>query len=118
MICKKIDLKKGMSVLDIGCGNGKLCKVIAEESGAYTAGIDRDRNGIEIAKKAYPDLSFFQFGVEDDPQLLLNKVEKSFDLVVLANGINSRRLSLSGFKYRLPKTKTMITKKLLKEIPS
>ncbi len=32
----------------------------------------------------------------------------SFDLVVLANGINSRRLTLSGFKYHPPKTKTMV----------
>ena len=35
-----------------------------------------------------------------------------FDLVVLANGINSRRMSLSGFNYRPPRTEAMVQDEL------
>ena len=50
--------------------------------------------------------------VASRPVVQVNNQAHSFDLVVLANGINSRRLSLSGFNYRPPKTKTMIQDEL------
>lgn len=46
------------------------------------------------------------------PVIQSNNQSQSFDLLVLANGINSRRLSLTGFDYRPPKTKTMIQDEL------
>ncbi|MFQ5577130.1 MAG: NAD(P)/FAD-dependent oxidoreductase [Anaerolineae bacterium] len=42
------------------------------------------------------------------PVVTARNREYGFDLVVLANGLNSRRVSLSGFNYRPPQTETMI----------
>jgi len=46
------------------------------------------------------------------PVVQAGNQEYAFDLVVLANGLNSRRLTLPGFNYRSPKTKTMVQDEL------
>jgi 2-polyprenyl-3-methyl-5-hydroxy-6-metoxy-1,4-benzoquinol methylase len=44
-------------------------------------GVEYDAGGVEIAKCAYPEIPFYRFGVQDDPQKLL-EYEKPFDAVV------------------------------------
>jgi trans-aconitate methyltransferase len=44
-------------ILDIGCGTGHLTAQIAE-SGARMVGVDRSREMVEAARKAYPTLHF------------------------------------------------------------
>ena len=39
LVCKKIGLKKGQTVLDIGCGWGSFTKFAAEKYGAITTGV-------------------------------------------------------------------------------
>ena len=51
LICKKIGLKKGMTVLDIGCGWGSFAKFAAEKYGAVVTGITVSKEQIEFAKK-------------------------------------------------------------------
>lgn len=67
-------------IVDIGSGNGNLCAEILK-LGLSATGIEYDKGGCEIAKSAYPAISFYNFGVEDDPALLLQQ-ELPFDAVV------------------------------------
>lgn len=76
-ILKELEIKR---ILDLGAGNGALCSQIAS-SGYETVGVEYDRDGVEIAKKTYPLIPFYKFGVQDSPAELL-KVEKPFDAVV------------------------------------
>lgn len=52
LVCKKIGLKKGDKVLDIGCGFGSFCKFAAEKYGAITTGITLSKE-----QKKYADES-------------------------------------------------------------
>ena len=67
-------------VLDLGSGNGKLCSQLADH-GYEVVGIEVDEKGIKIARSAYPELTFYNFGVEDDPSNLL-KDETPFETVI------------------------------------
>lgn len=49
LVCKKIGLKKGQRILDIGCGWGSFAKFAAEKYGAKVVGIN---NSVEQAKLA------------------------------------------------------------------
>ncbi|RYH29022.1 MAG: class I SAM-dependent methyltransferase [Alcaligenaceae bacterium] len=67
-------------VLDLGAGNGHLCGLLAAE-GFDVVGVEYDRMGVEIAKRAHPAIKFYCFGVQDNPQELL-ATEAPFDAVV------------------------------------
>jgi 2-polyprenyl-3-methyl-5-hydroxy-6-metoxy-1,4-benzoquinol methylase len=67
-------------VADLGTGNGSLCAELAAE-GYDVVGIEYDMQGVAIAKKTHPKLPFYNFGVQDNPELLLAQ-EKPFDAVV------------------------------------
>jgi 2-polyprenyl-3-methyl-5-hydroxy-6-metoxy-1,4-benzoquinol methylase len=67
-------------ILDLGSGNGALCGLLKKQSYAV-AGCEYDKNGVDIARAAYPDIPFYNFGVQDDPAQLL-ATERKFDLVV------------------------------------
>lgn len=47
LICRKIGLKPGMKVLDIGCGWGSFAKYAAEEYGVEVVGITVSENQVE-----------------------------------------------------------------------
>ncbi len=51
-------------VLDIGSGNGALCGKISEQ-GFIAHGIESDAEGVEIARKAYPEVQFQQLDIEE-----------------------------------------------------
>ena len=50
-------------ILDIGCGNGKLCQLFLEKEAAQTVGIDISADQIKTAKLLYPKNT--QFAVKD-----------------------------------------------------
>ena len=51
LICKKIGLKKGVTVLDIGCGYGSFAKYATEKYGAKVTGITISKEQLKLAKK-------------------------------------------------------------------
>jgi len=68
-------------VLDLGAGNGKLCSEMYNQKSFQVVGVEYDKQGVEIAQSSYPHIPFYNFGVQDDPLMLLAK-EAKFDLVV------------------------------------
>lgn len=51
LVCKKIDLKPGMSLLDIGCGWGGLARYAAEKYGARVVGVTVSSEQVELAQR-------------------------------------------------------------------
>lgn len=78
-----ISLAKSLGIrriADLGSGNGVLCGLL-RDSGYDVVGIEHDRQGVKIARDTYPDIPFYNFGVQDDSKNILEK-EPPFDLVV------------------------------------
>jgi 2-polyprenyl-3-methyl-5-hydroxy-6-metoxy-1,4-benzoquinol methylase len=56
---KKVE--NGARVLDVGCGNGRLLKILAEQQVKYV-GVDQSESLIKICQEKYPE---YKFAVED-----------------------------------------------------
>ena len=54
-----LEIKEGMRVLDLGCGNGALTKKLAL-LGAEIIGMDASEDMLEVARVNYPELTFIQ----------------------------------------------------------
>jgi 2-polyprenyl-3-methyl-5-hydroxy-6-metoxy-1,4-benzoquinol methylase len=67
-------------VLDLGAGNGSLCGALSV-AGFEVVGVEYDKKGVEIAAKTYPQIRFYNAGVQDDPKKVLNE-EKPFQAIV------------------------------------
>jgi 2-polyprenyl-3-methyl-5-hydroxy-6-metoxy-1,4-benzoquinol methylase len=76
-LLKQLNVRR---VLDLGAGNGALCEQIAS-AGYEVAGVEYDKAGVELARKSHPEIPFYNFGVQDDPAVLLSH-EQVFDAVV------------------------------------
>jgi cyclopropane-fatty-acyl-phospholipid synthase len=50
LICKKLDLKPGMTLLDIGCGWGGLARYAAENFGVKVTGVTLSKEQLDFAK--------------------------------------------------------------------
>ena len=50
LVCKKVGLKKGMRVLDIGCGWGSFAKFAAEKYNVSVVGITVSKEQVELAR--------------------------------------------------------------------
>ena len=76
LICRKLGLKAGDKVLDIGCGFGSFAKFAAEKYGANVTGITISKEQVALAKelcKGLPvDIQFLDY----------RKVEGKFDHIV------------------------------------
>ncbi|MGD0284596.1 MAG: cyclopropane fatty acyl phospholipid synthase [Candidatus Saccharimonadales bacterium] len=57
LICRKLELKKGMKLLDIGCGWGGFAKYAASKYGVNVTGITPAGEQIKLAKEATKGLS-------------------------------------------------------------
>ena len=51
LVCKKLNLQKGMKVLDIGCGWGSFAKYAAEKYGVEVTGITVSEKQMELGRK-------------------------------------------------------------------
>jgi 2-polyprenyl-3-methyl-5-hydroxy-6-metoxy-1,4-benzoquinol methylase len=67
-------------VLDLGSGNGALCEQLSR-AGFQTAGVEYDKEGVDVAKASHPNIRFYNYGVQDDPDKLM-QLEGRFDAVV------------------------------------
>lgn len=50
LICRKLDLKPGMKLLDVGCGWGTLVLHAAKEYGVNAVGVTLSKNQVELAR--------------------------------------------------------------------
>lgn len=78
LVCRKIGLKKGMKVLDIGCGWGSFLKYAAEKYGIKGVGITISREQAELAREMCKGLDI-EIRVQDYRNV--NEKEK-FDRIV------------------------------------
>jgi 2-polyprenyl-3-methyl-5-hydroxy-6-metoxy-1,4-benzoquinol methylase len=89
-------------VLDLGCGNGALCRTLSKY-GFEVIGCDADPKGVEIARSSSKDITFKNIGVYDDPSILM---DENFDAVVSTEVIEH---------LFLPRYLPRFAKKILKE---
>jgi SAM-dependent methyltransferase len=81
MMINKVGINEYSSVLDVGCGNGKIAEYISDVTGAQVTGVDYIPEAIETARKrtaSKSDRLDFQIGDIEDPV----EAEQSFDLVL------------------------------------
>lgn len=76
-LCGKLDL--GARVLDVGCGNGFTAGQFLAR-GCRVVGIDLSQQGIDLARKTYPQGRFELLPA--DTKVLENLGEAPFDLVI------------------------------------
>jgi 2-polyprenyl-3-methyl-5-hydroxy-6-metoxy-1,4-benzoquinol methylase len=77
-ILRRLRGRQGLRVLDLGCGNGALCRYLYE-AGHEVVGFDVSAPGIAVAKKAYPNIRFEVSGVYDEPP---SDLIGTFDVVI------------------------------------
>jgi 2-polyprenyl-3-methyl-5-hydroxy-6-metoxy-1,4-benzoquinol methylase len=65
-------------VVDIGCGNGALCRELASR-GYEVIGCEPSFESLQLAQCAAPQLVFHEVGVDDDPSPIGNE---SFDVAI------------------------------------
>jgi cyclopropane-fatty-acyl-phospholipid synthase len=76
LICKKLDLKKGQYVLDIGCGWGGFAYHAAKNYGAKVLGISVSKEQIKFAKQRCEGLPV-EFKLQD-----YREIDKKFDHII------------------------------------
>ena len=76
LICDKIYLKPGMTLLDIGCGWGSLMKYAAENYGTKSLGITLSQDQLELGSKLCKDLPI-EIQIKD-----YREVEGKYDRIV------------------------------------
>jgi 2-polyprenyl-3-methyl-5-hydroxy-6-metoxy-1,4-benzoquinol methylase len=74
-LCAELGARR---VVDIGCGNGALCRELASR-GYEVVGCEPSADGVRLAKNSAPELVFHQLGVDDDPSAVGNA---SFDVAI------------------------------------
>jgi 2-polyprenyl-6-hydroxyphenyl methylase/3-demethylubiquinone-9 3-methyltransferase len=65
-------------VVDIGCGNGALCRELASR-GYEVVGCEPSAESLHFAQREAPELVFHRLGVDDDPFPIGNE---SFDVAI------------------------------------
>ena len=68
-------------VCDVGSGNGALVAALAARN-FYAIGVEYDKAGVAVSKAQYPNINFYNLGVQDDPATLLSAEGAQFDAVV------------------------------------
>ena len=77
-------IPEGLSVLDLGCGTGRLLAALKPARGV---GIDFSSGMIDVARRNCPDLEF-RVGDVEDPSVLA-ALDGPFDVIVLSDTIGS-----------------------------
>ena len=78
-LCEALRVRR---VVDIGCGNGALCRELADR-GYEVVGCEPSAESLHFAQRGAPGLVFHRLGVDDDPSVIGNE---SFD-VAIATGV-------------------------------
>lgn len=68
-------------VCDVGSGKGALSGAI-QKSGFYISGVEYDKQGVELSQRNYPDINFYNIGVQDDPAEIVSAEGQLFEAVI------------------------------------
>ena len=71
-----VDIKKGSSILDVGCGTGRITNLLYKYSNNDVTAIDLSTNMIDIAKEKYKNQKQITFICDD---FMTHKFDKKFD---------------------------------------
>jgi 2-polyprenyl-3-methyl-5-hydroxy-6-metoxy-1,4-benzoquinol methylase len=95
-LCAELGARR---VIDIGCGNGALCRELASR-GYEVVGCEPSADGVRLARSSAPELVFHQLGVDDDPSVVGSE---SFDVAIATEVIEhlARPRSLPRFTKQL-----------------
>ena len=97
-------IPEGLSVLDLGCGNGDLLHGLHPERGV---GVDFSQHMIENAKEGYPELEFRHDDIEN-----LKGWGETFDIILLADVVGHLLDIEQTFKqlneFCIPETRVVI----------
>jgi 2-polyprenyl-3-methyl-5-hydroxy-6-metoxy-1,4-benzoquinol methylase len=74
----KSSSQQKLRVLDLGCGNGSLTNLIAQQ-GYEIVGVEESESGIAFARSSFPDCQFIQGSIYNLPYA---KLGKSFYIVI------------------------------------
>ena len=77
LIMQNVPLSSTSSILDIGCGNGKMLGYLQQKSGARISGFDYSVNAIQTARIQYPVHADFRIGIIGEIQY----PPEQFDLI-------------------------------------
>jgi len=80
---EKLSSQAKPRVLDLGCGNGSLSHLIAQQ-GYEVVGVEDSEQGVAIARRSFPDCHFIQASIYELPYA---ELENSFDIVLSAEVI-------------------------------
>lgn len=77
-ILRKLNVKR---VCDLGSGNGAMAASLRDD-GYYVVGVENDSKGVDLSKSSYPDINFYNLGVQDRPSVILDSEDQLFDSIV------------------------------------
>jgi 2-polyprenyl-3-methyl-5-hydroxy-6-metoxy-1,4-benzoquinol methylase len=75
--------QKKLRILDIGCGNGSLSNLIAQQ-GYEVVGVEESASGVKLAKHNFPNCHFIQGSIYNFPYA---EIRDKFDIVIAAEVI-------------------------------
>ncbi len=78
MILPYIPEGKNLSILDIGCGNGKMLGYLQRKTGAYIYGFDYSEQAIRTARSLFTERAEFKEGIIGETDY----PEEKFDVVI------------------------------------
>ncbi|MBE9008240.1 class I SAM-dependent methyltransferase [Fortiea sp. LEGE XX443] len=78
-----IENQRKIRILDIGCGNGSLSNLLAQ-NGYEVVGIEESESGVKFASQAFPDCRFVQGSIYNLPYA---EIGEKFDVVIAAEVI-------------------------------
>lgn len=92
-LIKVANIRSGQSILDIGCGNGKMVEYIADKTSAIAYGFDYSENAVNhaIARTSNKNNLFFETGIIGEKQYASNMFDAilSVDTMYFATDMES-----------------------------
>ncbi len=90
------------NVLDLGCGNGS-CSALLQSKGFVVTGCDKSTSGIAFARRAHPDIDFFEHDISNPlPAGYAGSYDAVVALEVVEHLLQPRHLVASAYNALRP----------------